>query len=87
MVVERGMILGRSQEWNIALNELQALIRVGILNDEDLEAIIGIKFNPNRIGFKTDTSGTENKGYEVYVKNILNLGVKPDVLIEMVKNR
>ena len=30
---------------------------------------------------------SEEKGFEVYVRDILNLGIKPDVLIEMVKQK
>ena len=87
-VVERGKVAGRPQEWNIANNELQALKRLDILNDEEIQKIIGIEFNPVRVGFKTDTSPmSEEKGFEVYVRDILNLGIKPDVLIEMVKQK
>ena len=87
-VVERGKIAGRPQEWNIANNELQALRRLGILNDHEIKEIIGIEFNPVRVGFKTDTSQkSEEKGFEVYVRDILNLGIKPDILIEMVKRK
>jgi lycopene cyclase CruP len=69
--------------------QLKALIRLGILTEEDITKIVGIEFNPNRVGFKADTSGNADKaqGFEVYVQNILNLGVKPNVLIELVKNR
>lgn len=50
--------------------------------------MIGIEFNPVRIGFKTDTSkGVENDGFQVFVDDILNLGVKPSVLITLVKSK
>ena len=87
-LVERGKVAGRPQEWNIANNELQALRRLSILNDEEIKKIIGIEFNPVRVGFKTDTSPiSEEEGFEVYVRDILNLGIKPDLLIEMVKQK
>ena len=87
-VVERGKVAGRAQEWNISRKELQALVRLEILTNEDIEAIISIEFNPVRVGFKTDTSqDTKNPGFEVYVNDILNLGVKPDRLIELMKQK
>ena len=87
-VVERGKVAGRAQEWNISRKELQALVRLDILSNDDIEAIIGIEFNPVRVGFKTDTSpDSKNPGFEVYVNDILNLGVKPDRLIEMMKQK
>jgi flavin-dependent dehydrogenase len=87
-VVERGKVAGREQEWNISRKELKALIRLEILTEADIEAIISIEFNPVRVGFKTDTSpDTKTPGFEVYVNDILNLGVKPDRLIEVMKKK
>lgn len=87
-VIERNKVSGRSQEWNISKKELRALFSLGILNSSTLQEVIGIEFNPVRIGFQADTSpGSENVGFEVYVRDILNLGVKPDKLIELVKDQ
>jgi len=86
-VVERAKVQGRSQEWNISRKELLALIRAGILKEPEIELITAIEFNPVRVGFKTDTSSTAKPGFEIYVSDILNLGVKPDVLIDIVKSR
>ena len=87
-VVERGKVAGRAQEWNISRKELQALVRLDILTSEDIEYIISIEFNPVRVGFKTDTSADSKKpGFEVYVNDILNLGVKPDRLIALMKKK
>lgn len=87
-VIERGRILGRPQEWNISKKELNALIRLEVLDADDIERITGIEFNPVRVGFKSDTSPHSTKnGFEVYVEDILNLGIRPDVLIEMTKER
>ena len=87
-VIERGKVAGRAQEWNISRKELQALVRLEILTNADIEAIISIEFNPVRVGFKTDTSPeSKNPGFEVYVNDILNLGVKPDRLIELMKQK
>ena len=86
-VIERNKIAGRKQEWNISRKELNTLIRLGVLTVEDSEAILGIEFNPVRVGFKSDTSVTSSDEFQLYVTDILNLGVKPDVLIELVKRK
>lgn len=87
-VIERGKIAGRIQEWNISRKELGALVRLNILTAEDIEAIISIEFNPVRVGFKTDTSPmTREPGFELYINDILNLGIKPDALITIMKQK
>jgi 2-polyprenyl-6-methoxyphenol hydroxylase-like FAD-dependent oxidoreductase len=87
-VVERNKIAGREQEWNISRKELLALVRLGILTMEDIDSITAIEFNPVRVGFKMDTSPeTLEQGFEIYVRDILNLGVKPDRLIALTKER
>ncbi|KAK1378874.1 hypothetical protein POM88_025618 [Heracleum sosnowskyi] len=55
------------------------LVEVGILEEEDIEHATSATFNPNRCGF-------EGKG-EIWVENILNLGVSPSKLIEIMKTR
>ncbi|XP_072995386.1 uncharacterized protein [Typha latifolia] len=78
-VVERNILKGREQDWNISRKELMELVQVGILSEEEIEQITSIKFNPNRCGF-------EKKG-DIWVENILNLGVSPAKLLEIMKNR
>jgi hypothetical protein len=69
----------------ISRKELNTLIRLGILTVEDSEAIMGVEFNLDRVGFKSDTSVTSSDEFQSYVTDILILGVKPDVFIELVK--
>ncbi|KAJ0880506.1 putative lycopene beta-cyclase [Helianthus annuus] len=66
-VVERNLLKGREQEWNISRKELLELVEVGVLTEDDIEQATTSVFNPNRCGF-------ESKG-EIWVSNILNLGV------------
>lgn len=86
-VIERNKVAGREQEWNISKKELLTLIKLGIIREEDLKDVIGIEFNPVRIGFHSDISNSSTDvGFEVYVQDILNLGVKPDRLISLAKD-
>ncbi|MCD7458193.1 hypothetical protein HAX54_037512 [Datura stramonium] len=78
-VVERNVLKGREQEWNISKKELLELVEVGILTEDDIEEATAASFNPNRCGF-------EGKG-DIWVQGILNLGVSPVKLVEIVKKR
>ncbi|PKI54359.1 hypothetical protein CRG98_025245 [Punica granatum] len=69
----------REQEWNISKKELLELVEVGVLAEEDIDRAVAAKFNPNRCGF-------EGKG-EIWVEDILNLGISPVKLIENVRER
>nr|CAD1826594.1 unnamed protein product [Ananas comosus var. bracteatus] len=78
-IVERNILKGREQEWNISRKELMELVKLGLLSEEEIEQITAIKFNPNRCGF-------EKKG-DIWVEDILNLGVSPVKLLEIMKKR
>ncbi|MGB6298908.1 MAG: FAD-binding oxidoreductase [Rivularia sp. (in: cyanobacteria)] len=78
-LIERGILRGREQEWNISRNELQVLLELDLLTSEELEKAIATEYNPARVGF---TSGTE-----VWVENVLNIGVYPVYLLETLKQR
>ncbi|KAL4184944.1 hypothetical protein AMTRI_Chr10g3570 [Amborella trichopoda] len=78
-IIEKNVIKGRAQEWNISMNELLELVEAGILERDDIEQISVIKFNPNRCGF-------EGKG-DIWVEDILNLGVLPAKLVEIMRRR
>lgn len=78
-IVERGPLRGRVQEWNVSRKELKELVKMGVLTDAELEDVIAVEFNPSRVGF--------DGGTEVWVKDILNLGVSPEKLIAICKKR
>ncbi|XP_022859436.1 uncharacterized protein LOC111380178 [Olea europaea var. sylvestris] len=78
-IVERTILKGREQEWNISRKELLELVEVGILAEDDIDHAISSSFNPNRCGF-------EGRG-EIWVRDILNLGVSPVKLIEIMRER
>ncbi|KAH6796019.1 hypothetical protein C2S51_037005 [Perilla frutescens var. frutescens] len=78
-IVEKGLLKGREQEWNISRKELLELAEVGVLTEDDIHFVTAASFNPNRCGF-------EGKG-EIWVNDILNLGISPAKLIEIVRKR
>ncbi|CAM9131969.1 unnamed protein product [Phaeothamnion confervicola] len=84
-VIERGALRGRKQEWNISEQELRELVAAGVLGEEDISAVIGVRFNPLRAGFKRAES--DPRGVDTYCPDVLNLGVRPSVLVERARAR
>lgn len=78
-LIERGVLRGRDQEWNISRKELSVLTELGLLTETELEQTIATIYNPARIRFL--------EGPEVWVKDVLNIGVDPVSLLEMLKQR
>mgnify|MGYP005841962633 CR=1 FL=1 len=77
-VVERGVLRGRVQEWNIARRELEVLVELELLTQPELESVIVTEYNPGRLGFG---------GREFWVRDVLNLGVSPLLLLELLKQK
>lgn len=78
-LLERGELRGRSQEWNISRQELSVFVELGLLTDVQLEQAIATEYNPARIRF--------GEGPEVWVKDVLNVGVDPVYLLETLKQK
>ena len=76
-VIERGILRGRSQEWNISRQELQVFVELGLLSEAELATAIATEYNPARISFAG--------GSEIWVKDVLNIGVDPVYLLERLK--
>jgi len=76
-LVERGELRGRAQEWNISRHELDALTRLGLLTEAELEAAIASAYNPGRIQFAG--------GNPLWVRDVLNIGVDPQGLLATLK--
>ncbi|WP_017304632.1 FAD-dependent oxidoreductase [Spirulina subsalsa] len=79
VVLERGKLRGRDQEWNISRQELLKLREIGLLSEEELENAIASEYNPTRVTF--------HQGIEIWVNNVLNIGVDPVYLLETVKQK
>eukprot|EP00890_Picochlorum_soloecismus_P001882 jgi/Picsp_1/2695/NSC_00925-R1_fad dependent oxidoreductase len=79
-VVEKRKVHGRTQEWNISRQDFESLVRLGMLSSSDLESCIVSEWDKGRICFH----GSKE---EFWVEDILNLGVCPQKLIEIVRNK
>ena len=79
ILIERGVLKGREQEWNISRQELETFIELNLLSEAELEQAIATEYNPARIGFGKDN--------EVWVKDVLNIGVDPVYLLKRLKQK
>ncbi|MDP5339078.1 MAG: FAD-binding oxidoreductase, partial [Nodularia sp. (in: cyanobacteria)] len=78
-LMERGILRGREQEWNISRPELEVFVELNLLSIEELEQAIATKYNPARVSFAGGT--------EIWVEDVLNIGVDPIYLLETLKTR
>jgi lycopene cyclase CruP len=79
VVLEKGVLRGREQEWNISRQELQELVELGLLSEAELAAAIATEYNPARIQF--------GESEPVWVQDVLNIGVDPVQLLETLKQK
>lgn len=79
IVIEQGILRGRAQEWNISRRELDAFLELDLLTPEELEHAIATEYNPGRIAFQNSP--------EFWVRDVLNIGVDPVILLETLKTR
>ena len=56
---------------------LLVLLQLGLLTSVEAESTIAMEFNPVRVGF--------HGAKEVWTSDVLNLGVRPDLLIDKVR--
>ncbi len=78
-LLERGVLRGREQEWNISRQELQTFLDLDLLTEAQLDQVMVTNYNPARVGF--------HQGGEWWVRDVLNIGVDPVQLLELCKQR
>ncbi|MBR8827264.1 MAG: FAD-binding oxidoreductase [Gomphosphaeria aponina SAG 52.96 = DSM 107014] len=78
-LLERGILRGREQEWNISRQELKVFLDLDLLTEEELAQAIATEYNPARVSFY--------QGQEIWVKDVLNIGVDPVFLLATLKKK
>ena len=78
-LIERGILRGREQEWNISRAELEPFLALDLLTEEELEKAIATQYNPARVSF--------HQGYQLWIKDVLNIGVNPLILLDTLKKK
>ena len=66
LVVEAGKLMGREQEWNISMKELEELIELGVLSQSDVDEAIKTEFPGCRAGFKN------SEGESIYMSVVID---------------
>ena len=79
ILIEKGILQGRKQEWNISRQELATFCELELLSVAELEEAIATEYNPGRVGFLG--------GQDIWVKDVLNIGVDPVYLLEKCKQK
>ncbi len=51
-LIERGILRGREQEWNISRQELEVFVELNLLTHAELEKAIATEYNPARVSFQ-----------------------------------
>jgi lycopene cyclase CruP len=78
-LLERGILRGREQEWNISRKELATFVELGLLSEAELEQAIATEFNPVRVQF--------HGGSEIWARDVLNVGIDPVFLLATLKEK
>lgn len=78
-LIEKGVLRGREQEWNISREELQTFLELNLLTKTELETAIVTEYNPARVSFLG--------GKDIWIKDILNIGIDPVYLLENLKQK
>ena len=78
-LIEKGVLRGRDQEWNISRQELEVFLELDLLSPEALERAIATEYSPARVSFY--------QGCEVWVEDVLNIGVDPVFLLKALKQQ
>jgi len=80
VLIERGKVKGRAQEWNIAPNELHELVQEGVLTRGEIDEATRSSWPRSRVAIETE-------GFNLDVEGVLNLGVSPEILVEKALQR
>lgn len=78
-LIERGILRGREQEWNISRKELEVFLELDLLRETELEQAIATEYNPARISFA--------EGPDFWIRDVLNIGVDPVFLLDTLKSK
>ena len=78
-LIERGILRGREQEWNISRKELDVFLELELLLTSELEQAIASEYNPGRVSFF--------QGQDFWIRDVLNVGVDPVFLLDTLKSK
>ena len=80
-VVEAGPLRGREQDWNTSLEELEALVREGVIDAADLPTVAPLRFGPMACSFGPHPS------LNLQLRGVLDVAVSPAALLRIARER
>jgi len=81
-IVERGVVQGRDQEWNVSCEELQPLVRHDIVSQDEVDKSVQSSWPNSRVGFESSSDHTVN-----FRAGALNAGISPQKLVAAARKR
>ncbi|MBE9184753.1 FAD-binding oxidoreductase [Microcoleus sp. LEGE 07076] len=78
-LLERGILRGRDQEWNISRKELDVFLELNLLSLAEIDKATATEYNPARISFPNTP--------DIWVRDVLNIGIDPVYLLETLKQK
>jgi lycopene cyclase CruP len=78
-LIERGILRGREQEWNISRQELSVFLELNLLSEAELKKAIASEYNPGRVSFF--------EGQDFWIRDVLNIGIDPVFLLDNLKTK
>jgi lycopene cyclase CruP len=86
-IVERGILRGREQEWNISRQELEVFLELDLLTEEELTQAIATEYNPARVSFNGNSQRDSFASPDIWIEDVLNIGVDPVFLLDILKQK
>ncbi len=83
LVFDRGEIGCAHREWNIADDELQALVVLDLLRPDELDAVVMRRYSDGVVRF--DATGTGVAAAELHLPGVLNVGLDAAELLRRVR--
>ena len=82
-IVERGVVQGRDQEWNVSCEELQPLVRHDIVSQDEVDKSVQSSWPNSRVGFESSSSDHAVN----FRAGALNAGISPQKLVAAARKR
>jgi flavin-dependent dehydrogenase len=92
-LIEAAELGDRDEEWNTSMDELDELVKLGVLSEKDIDDAIRSEFPGSRIAFKNKELSVEGGysdngvGVEFFAEGVSNVVVSQYVLVNRVSER
>lgn len=85
LLFDRGEVGCAHREWNISDEELQALVRIGLLTPGELESVVMRRYHDGVVRFHPDHAGVAPS--DLHLPNVLNVGLDATALLQLTRRK